>query len=107
VVGQLRHESQGEVDRAVMSLDEAEATFTRRAAAELAARETLARYAGTYETPTGARFQVVLKEDGSLGLAFTGAPFQRLLPWKPHAFRVPSSPTWWWSSSSKGTVSPP
>jgi CubicO group peptidase (beta-lactamase class C family) len=80
---------QGEVDRAVMSLDEAEATFTRRAAAQLAARETLARYAGTYETPTGAKFQVVLKEDGTLGLAFPGAPFQKLQPWKPHAFRVP------------------
>ncbi len=30
-----------------MSLDEAEATFTRRAAAEVSAGETLARYAGT------------------------------------------------------------
>jgi hypothetical protein len=80
---------QGEVDRAVMSLDQAEATFTRRAAAELSSRETLARYVGTYETPTGAKFQVVLKEDGTLGLAFPGAPFQRLQPWKPHAFRVP------------------
>jgi CubicO group peptidase (beta-lactamase class C family) len=80
---------QGEVDRAVMSLDQAEATFARRAPAELAARETLARYAGTYETPTGARFQVVLKEDGTLGVAFPGAPFQKLQPWKPHSFRVP------------------
>jgi CubicO group peptidase (beta-lactamase class C family) len=80
---------QGEVARAVMSLDEAEATFTRRAAAELSTRETLARYAGTYETPTGAKFQVVLKEDGTLGLAFPGSPFQKLQPWKPHAFRVP------------------
>ncbi len=80
---------QGEVDRTVMSLDEAEATFTRRAAAELSARETLARYAGTYETPTGAKFQVVLKEDGTLGVAVPGAPFQKLQPWKPHAFKVP------------------
>jgi CubicO group peptidase (beta-lactamase class C family) len=80
---------QGEVDRAVMSLDEAEATFSRRAAADLAARATLARYAGTYETPTGAKFQVVLKEDGTFGVAFVGAPFQRLQPWKPHKFRVP------------------
>jgi len=80
---------QGEVDRALMSLDQAEATFTRRVAAALSARETLARYAGTYETPTGAKFQVVLKEDGTLGIAFPGAPFQRLQPWKPHTFRVP------------------
>lgn len=80
---------QGEVDRAVMSLDQAEATFTRRVAAALSARETLARYAGTYETPTGAKFQVVLQEDGTLGIAFPGSPFQKLRPWKPHAFRVP------------------
>jgi CubicO group peptidase (beta-lactamase class C family) len=80
---------QGEVERAVMSLDEAEATFTRRVAADLAAPATLASYVGTYETPTGARFQVVLKEDGSLGVAFVGAPFQKLVPWKPHKFRVP------------------
>ena len=80
---------QGEVDRAVMSLDEAEATFTRRVAAELTARATLARYVGTYETPTGAKVQVVLKEDGTLGVAVPGAPFQRLEPWKPRRFRVP------------------
>jgi CubicO group peptidase (beta-lactamase class C family) len=80
---------QGEVDRAVMSLDEAEATFVRRAAADLTAGATLSRYAGTYETPSGAKFQVLLKEDGTLGLAFPGAPFQKLQPWKPHRFRVP------------------
>lgn len=80
---------QGEVDRVVMSLDEAEATFTRRVAADLASPATLARYVGTYETPTGAKFQVVLDEDGSFGIAFVGAPFQKLVPWKPHKFRMP------------------
>ena len=80
---------QGEVDRAVMSLDEAEATFTRRVPPELAAPATLGRYAGTYETPTGAKFQVVLKEDGTFGIVFPGRPLQRLVPWKPHKFRVP------------------
>lgn len=80
---------QGEVDRAVMSLDESEVTFTRRVAAELAAPATLARYVGTYQTPTGAKFQVELREDGSFGVAFAGAPFQALLPWRPHCFKVP------------------
>jgi CubicO group peptidase (beta-lactamase class C family) len=80
---------QGEIDQAVMSLDEAETVFTRRVAAALTAPDTLARYAGTYETPTGARFQVVLKEDGTLGIAFPGAPFQTLRPWRPHKFRLP------------------
>jgi len=80
---------QGEVDRAVMSLDEAEVSFVRRPAADLSAPATLALYAGTYETPTGAKFEVVLKEDGAFGVVFAGQPFQPLAPWKPRKFRVP------------------
>ena len=79
---------QGEVDKAVLSLDEAEVAFTRRVPAELSAPTTLRPYAGGYETPTGAKFEVVLKEDGTLGLAFPGQPFQALVPWKPRKFRV-------------------
>lgn len=80
---------QGEVDKAVMSLDEAEAAFVRRPAAELSAPATLAQYAGTYSTPTGGKIDVVLRADGSFGIAFTGAPFQELVPWKPRKFRLP------------------
>jgi CubicO group peptidase (beta-lactamase class C family) len=80
---------QGEVDKAVMSLDEAEVTFSRQPAAELSSVATLSAYAGTYETPVGSRTQVVLKEDGTLGIAFPGAPFQVLRPWKPRKFRLP------------------
>ena len=90
-----------------MSLDEAEATFTRRASADLSAHATLARYAGTYETPTGAKFQVVLKEDGTLGLAFPGLRSRSCSPGSRTSSGCPSSPTWWWSSSSKGIGSPP
>ncbi len=79
---------QGEVDRALLSLDEAEVSFTRRVPAELSAPTTLRPYAGPYETPTGAKFEVVLKEDGTLGLVFPGQPFQALVPWKPRKFRV-------------------
>jgi CubicO group peptidase (beta-lactamase class C family) len=79
---------QGEVDKAVLSLDQAEVAFVRRVPSELSSAATLRPYAGTYETPTGARFEVVLKEDGTLGLAFAGQPFQPLLPWKPRRFRV-------------------
>lgn len=79
---------QGEIDRALVSLDEAEVTFTRRVPAELSAVTTLRQYAGTYETPTGGKFEVVLKEDGTLGLVFPGQPFQALLPWRPQRFRV-------------------
>ena len=54
----------------------------------MSAPATLRQYAGTYETPTGAKFAVVFKEDGTLGLAFAGQPFQPLIPWRPHRFRV-------------------
>ncbi|MGH7266349.1 MAG: serine hydrolase, partial [Candidatus Rokuibacteriota bacterium] len=80
---------QGEVGSAVMSLDEGEVTFTRRPAAELSSPATLRLYASTYTTPTGAKIEVVLQEDGKFGIAFPGAPFQVLEPWKPRQFRVP------------------
>ena len=79
---------QGEVDKALLSLDEAEASFTRRAPAALSGLTTLRPYAGTYETSTGAKFEVVLKENGVLGLVFPGQPFQALIPWRPQKFRV-------------------
>lgn len=79
----------GEIDRALISLDEAEVVFTRRVSRELAAPGTLRRYAGGYLTPTGARFQVVFREEtGALSVAFPGQPLQALVPWKPHRFRV-------------------
>lgn len=79
---------QGEIDRALMSLDEAEATFTRRVPAELSSLATLRPYAGFYTNPTGARFEVVLKDDGTFGIAYPGQPLQVLIPWKPRRFRV-------------------
>ena len=80
--------AQGEIDKAALSLDEAEVAFARRVPAELLAPATLRRYAGTYTTPTGAKFEVVLPEGGPLGLAFAGRPVQALIPWKPHRFRI-------------------
>jgi hypothetical protein len=79
---------QGEIDRAVISMDEAEVAFGRRVPRELSLLDTLRPYAGTYLTPTGAKFQVVLQESGTLGVVFPGQPFQALLPWKPLKFRV-------------------
>ena len=78
----------GEVDKALMSLDEAETVFVRRVPPALSAKATLRQYAGNYETPTGASFEVVLKEEGTLGMAFVGQPFRPLVPWKPHRFRL-------------------
>ncbi|MGH7521110.1 MAG: serine hydrolase [Gemmatimonadales bacterium] len=79
---------QGDVDKAVMSLDQAEVTFARRVAAELSAPATLRRYVGTYLAPSGASFEVVLKEDGTLGVEFPGQPFQAFIPWRAHRFKL-------------------
>lgn len=79
---------QGEVDKALMSLDENEVTFVRRVPAELVAAATLRPYAGSYATPTGGSFDVVLKEDGTLGIEVPGQPFQALVPWRPRVFKV-------------------
>ena len=78
----------GEVDKAQMSLDEAEAVFVRRVPQALSSPETLRQYAGRYETPTGAAIEVQLRQEGTLGIASPGQPFRALVPWKPHRFRV-------------------
>lgn len=77
---------QGDVDKAVMSLDEAEAVFTRKA--DKLGPEMLAKLAGTYETPTGLKFRVALKEDGSLNMVFAGQPEEPLIPYKGLRFRI-------------------
>ena len=79
---------QGEVDRALISLDENEVTFVRRVPAALSDPSTLQAYAGSYATPTGASFDVVLKEDGTLGIELPGQPFQALVPWRPRLFKI-------------------
>jgi CubicO group peptidase (beta-lactamase class C family) len=77
---------QGDVDKAVISLDEAEVTFVRKP--ETLDPKILGQLAGTYETPTGYKFQVVLKEDGGLFLVFPGQPEERLIPYKGLKFHI-------------------
>jgi len=77
---------QGDVDKATMSLDEAEATFVRRPAALDPALAQ--RLAGTYETPSGGKFQVVLRPGSGLYVVQLGAPDQKLIPYKGLRFRV-------------------
>ena len=77
---------QGDVDRAVMSLDEGEVTFTRRPTAldPKLARQLI----GTYETPTGVKFQVVGKDDEGLFLVFSGQQPEKLIAYKGLQFRI-------------------
>jgi hypothetical protein len=75
-----------------MSLDEAEATFVRRAPT---LDDALAqRLAGNYETPSGFKFQVVMKRSSGskpgseLYIVESGSPDQKLIPYKGLKFRV-------------------
>jgi hypothetical protein len=79
---------QGEIDRAEMSLDEAAIQFTRRVPAALSNVETLRQYLGTYITPSGGKFDVVLRPDGTLALLYASGTFQDLIPWQPRRFRI-------------------
>ena len=78
---------QGDIDKATMSLDEGEVTLVRRAPALDAA--TGQRLAGTYETASGGKFQVVLRPNSGLFIVQPGAPEQRLIPYKGLKFRIP------------------
>ncbi len=77
---------QGDIDKTTMSLDEAEATFVRRPATISA--ELAQRLAGSYETPSGGKFQVVMKPGSGLYIVAIGAPDQKLIPYKGLKFRV-------------------
>jgi CubicO group peptidase (beta-lactamase class C family) len=79
---------QGEINRIVISLDESEATFVRKADASLSDPKTLQQYTGKYETVGGTVFEVVLKSDNILYLVFTGQPMYQLIPYKTHKFRM-------------------
>jgi CubicO group peptidase (beta-lactamase class C family) len=78
---------QGDIEKAVMSLDEAEVAFTRRP--ETLDPKLLKELAGPYETPTGFKFEVVLKADGSLFLVFPGQPDNKLVHYQGLRFRIP------------------
>ena len=77
---------QGDIDKAVMSLDQAEVIFRRKA--ETLDPQLLTQLAGTYEAPQGLKFQVVLKEDGFLYFMVPGNPEDKLIPYKGLTFRV-------------------
>ena len=79
---------QGEVDRAEMSLDEAAVVFTRRVPAALTSLTTLRQYVGTYETPSGGKFDVVIRPGDTLAIQNADGTFQNLIPWQPNRFRI-------------------
>jgi CubicO group peptidase (beta-lactamase class C family) len=78
---------QGDVDQAMMSLDEAEAVFTRKP--EALDAKVLEQLAGTYEMPSGMKLQVSYVSNGGLSLVLPGQPVYPLTQTKGLKFRVP------------------
>jgi len=76
---------QGELDKVLISLDEGEVTFTRKADASLTDPDILAQYLGKYEL-AGGIFEIVLKDNTKLNLVITGQPNYELIPYKKNKF---------------------
>ncbi|HEY3839724.1 MAG TPA: serine hydrolase [Bryobacteraceae bacterium] len=83
----FRTNPQGDIAEAVMSLDEAEAVFTRRP--EKLEPAMLSKLAGTYQTPTGSQIEVTYQESRGLAIAGPGQPPQSLQQVKALRFRMP------------------
>src|SRR5262249_41165895 len=83
----FRTNPQGDIDQAVMSLDEAEAAFTKKP--ETIAPSILTQLAGEYQPPTGTRVQVKYQEPSGLSLVPPGAPPVPLTQVKGLRFRTP------------------
>jgi CubicO group peptidase (beta-lactamase class C family) len=83
----FRTNPQGDVEQAVMSLDEAEATFTRKP--DKLAPSVLTQLSGEYETPTGTKIQVKYQDASGLMLMPPGAPPLPLVQVKGLRFRTP------------------
>jgi len=83
----FRTNPQGDVDQAVMSLDEAEAIFVRKP--EAIDPRLLTRISGSYETPGGVKIRVDVASDGKLSLVQPGAPPLPLTQSKGLVFRSP------------------
>lgn len=83
----FRTNPQGDIDQAVMSLDEAEAIFTRKP--DTLDAKLMSQLAGSYETPGGVRIQIALAPDGKLSLVLPGQPVLPLNHMKGLAFGNP------------------
>jgi len=83
----FRTNPQGDIDQAVMSLDEAEAVFVRKP--DTINPQLMSQLAGAYETPAGVKIQVTLAPGGTLSLVLPGQPVIPLSQVKGLTFRMP------------------
>jgi CubicO group peptidase (beta-lactamase class C family) len=82
----FRTNPQGDVDNAVLSLDEAEAVFARKP--DMPDTAILAKLAGVYVFPDKSTFQVQYQPGSGLRLVTPGDPPQPLVPVKGLQFRT-------------------
>lgn len=82
--------SQGEIGSLLVTLDEAEVKFTRKADSALSKPELLATYVGKYKLAQDT-FEVILKNN-NLYLVFPGTPLIELIPSKPNFFLTKEYP---------------
>src|SRR5271167_3021916 len=83
----FRTNPQGDIDQAVVSLDEAEAVFVRKP--DTIDPKLMAQMAGEYTTPSGGKIEVALSPSGSLFLVSPGQPVIPLTHVKGLTFRIP------------------
>lgn len=83
----FRTNPQGDVNQALMSLDEAEAVFTRKP--ETLDPKLVSELAGTYETPSGFKLTVNVNNGGAITLLNPGDPPLPLEHLKGMRFRTP------------------
>lgn len=76
---------QGEIDRFVVSLDEGEVTFFKKADTSLSTIETLTNYIGEYKIGTN-KIEVILKNKNHLFIK--GQPDFELIPYKVNIFKT-------------------
>jgi CubicO group peptidase (beta-lactamase class C family) len=83
----FRTNPQGDIDQAVMSLDEAEGVFVRKP--DAIDPKLMSQLPGSYETPGGVKIQIALAPAGGLSLVLPGQPVIPLSHLKGLAFRTP------------------
>jgi len=83
----FRTNPQGDIDQAVVSLDEAEAVFVRKP--DAIDPMLISQIPGVYEAPGGIKVQIALAPDGKLSLLSPGQPVIPLTQVKALVFRTP------------------
>jgi hypothetical protein len=78
----------GEVDKLLISLDQSEVTFTKKADAKLSDPATLKLYAGLFTSPNGTPIEVRASDEATLLLVIPGQPSYQLIPYKPGKFKM-------------------